>query len=124
MNQPPVGRHELRGKSRRGASRPTAPTAIGMKKLRFILVVGLLSSSGCLHPYVVKLNNGQEITVPHKPKLEHGSYHYKDSQGKDYYLPAGRVIEIEPASMAKDEQKQFTPPKYYKKRHWYFLWIA
>jgi hypothetical protein len=77
-----------------------------------------------MHPYVIKETNGLQITTPNKPKLENGEYHYKDGYGHDYYVPAGRVREIEPLSMAADEQKQFVPPKFHKKRHWYLLWLG
>jgi hypothetical protein len=53
------------------------------------------------------LNNGTRLTTASKPRLKEGTYIYKDAKGQDCYVPAGRVREIAPASMAKDETLQF-----------------
>ncbi len=62
---------------------------------------------GCANPYVITLNNGRRIDAPHKPKLEGANYVYKDAQGQKVYIPAGRVREIAPASMAEATGSQF-----------------
>jgi hypothetical protein len=95
-----------------------------MKKMILPLLIGAMALNGCVHPYVVKLSNGRQITVAHKPKLKNGAYQYKDSSGKLMVIPASHVREIEPASMAQEEQHQFQPAQPPKKRHWYLLWIA
>ena len=64
---------------------------------------------GCAHEYVIKLNNGLQVTSASKPKLKGGYYVYTDSAGRTGTVPAVRVLEIEPASMAKEEQNQFKP---------------
>ena len=92
-----------------------------MNKLICPLLLGVWALSGCAHQYVMKLSNGRQISTPSKPKLQHGYYYYKDALGKENAVPAGRVVEVEPASMAKDEakQNQFVPPK---PHHWYQFW--
>jgi len=95
-----------------------------MNKRLLSLVVSSVLLSGCAHHYVLKLSNGSEIDAFGKPKLQDQTYHYKDGQGRERVLPSGRVMEVEPASMAREEQKAFKPPKPYKKRHWYFLWLG
>jgi len=94
-----------------------------MKRIWVPLAIGLVVLSGCANHYVVKMNNGVQITVPNKPKLVHGAYRYKDSNGKEWAVPADRVREIEPASMAKEEQSTFTPVVH-KQHHWYLLWLG
>jgi hypothetical protein len=96
---------------------------VDMKRTWVLLSIGLIALCGCAQHYVMKLSNGVQVTTPHKPKLIHGAYHYKDSTGKERTVSAGRVREIEPASMAREEQQTFKPAGP-KKRHWYLLWIA
>jgi hypothetical protein len=96
---------------------------VGMKRTCVLLAIGLLAWCGCAHTYVMKLNNGAQVVSQEKPKFANGAYHYKDSAGKERSMPASRVREIEPASIAKDEQQTFKPT-IHKKHHWYFLWIA
>jgi hypothetical protein len=80
-----------------------------MQKRILIVLVGLLGLTGCAHHYVVRLSNGQKISTSSKPKLDQGVYHFKDAAGKTRYVSAGRVAEIVPASMAKDEKEPFKP---------------
>jgi hypothetical protein len=91
-----------------------------MKKLGWVLGVSLLMLCGCAHEYVMKLSNGTRIVTPKKPKLQNGNYYYKDARGGLYSVPQTRVLEIEPASMAEEENK-FTPAKP-KKSHWWKFW--
>lgn len=72
-----------------------------------ILTVVAALLGGCAHPYVLKLQNGTRIVTPGKPKLDHGYYVYKDAKGEVRKIPAGRVREMEPASMAESEKEQF-----------------
>lgn len=96
-----------------------------MKKLLLPLAATAILFSGCMNPYVIKLTNGKTLETAHKPVLKNGAYHYDDGQGHDLSVPAGRVQEIEPASMAKEEQDQFSAkPQSTKKRHWYLLWLG
>ena len=85
------------------------------------VMASLIFLCGCASHYVVKLSNGVQITTASKPKLKDGAYHFKDAQGKERMVPAGRVQEIEPASMAEEEAKenQFKPQPP-KKTHWYW----
>jgi len=95
-----------------------------MKRVILPFLAATVCLSGCVHAYVVKLSNGTQITAPHKPKLKDGAYQYKDSTGKLMTIPASRIREIEPASMAKEEQHPFQAPQPHKKRHWYLLWLG
>lgn len=70
--------------------------------------------SGCARSYVMRMQNGTKITTSNKPKLDKGYYVFKDISGRKVQIPAGRVREIEPASMAAEEKSQFslsTPKK-------------
>jgi uncharacterized protein YcfL len=94
-----------------------------MKALALPLLIGLLALSGCASHYVMKLNSGAQITTASKPKLKENIYTFKDAKGEKRFIAAGRVREIEPASMTAQENK----PKRVKVQHkhkWYFLWLA
>ena len=97
-----------------------------MKNAALPLLIGLIALTGCAHHYVLKLNNGTEITTASKPKLKEGIYHFKDAKGEQHFVPAGRVREVAPASMAERENKprplQVQPQK--TKKKWYLLWLA
>ncbi len=95
-----------------------------MKKFTFCLLAGLLACGGCAQHYVMKLSNGYEITTASKPKLKGASYHFKDAKGQENMISQGRVMQIEPASIAHAEQKPFKPAKPKKPKHWYLLWLA
>ena len=72
-----------------------------MKKAALPLFIGLIALTGCAHHYVMKLNNGAEITTASKPKLKEGIYYFKDAKGEEHFVAAGRVREIAPASVAE-----------------------
>jgi hypothetical protein len=91
-----------------------------MNKLTLSLVLSLCALCGCAHNYVVKMTNGQQMTVSSKPKLKGGNYYYKDAKGQMHTVPQGRVTEIENADIAKEENKPFAPHQPYKKKHWYW----
>jgi len=91
---------------------------------RLLPLIGLALLCGCAQHYVMKLSDGYSIESVGKPKLVGGSFRYRDALGRDHYISEGRVMEMEPASMAKDEQKTFTTPRQHPPRHWYFLWLA
>lgn len=80
-----------------------------MKRFNFVSVLAALLLCGCAHTYVVTLSNGSRMTTSSRPKLKNGLYYFKDSQGKETSISAGRVREIAPASMAKEEKTQFKP---------------
>jgi len=80
-----------------------------MKKLVLPLLLSLVVLSGCAHAYVMRLNNRTRISTTSKPRLEKGNYYYKDATGRTLSKPAGRVIEIVPASMAEEEKTRFKP---------------
>ena len=95
-----------------------------MKRTVLPLAIGLIALTGCTHQYVMRLSNGADITTASKPKLKEGIYSYKDAKGEENFVPASRVREIAPASVAKKENK--TPPlkSAPQKKKWYFLWLA
>lgn len=78
-----------------------------MKKrlLPFLLVTGLLA--GCARHYNITLTNGSVITTASKPRLENGSYHFKDASGQDVYISGTRVREVAPTSMSQDPKSKF-----------------
>jgi len=80
-----------------------------MKKLVLAFVLCLAALCGCSRHYILRLNNGAQITTNSKPKLKGSAYHYKDAMGREQIVPQGRVTEIMPASMAKDEKEMFKP---------------
>lgn len=87
-----------------------------MKNLFPVLLA--LSLCGCSTQYQMKLTNGMKISTPGKPKLKGSYYYYKDAKGDEQVIPQSRVLEIEPESMAKEENK-FKPAEP-KKKHWYW----
>lgn len=90
-------------------ARPGSATSFLRGCVRFFLssILVLLVFCGCSHTYVITLSSGTKLLSPHKPKLEHGYYVYKDAKGNPVYIPQGRVREIAPASMDKEETSKF-----------------
>jgi len=78
-----------------------------MKNLFLPLLLGLSLLSGCAHNFVITLDNGRRITTASKPKLQNGRYVFKDAAGRAQAVPEGRVREIAPASMVKEEKPMF-----------------
>jgi hypothetical protein len=87
-----------------------------MKNPSLLLLV--ISLSGCAHQYTMKLTNGVRITSSGKPKLRGPYYYYNGPRGEQQVIPQSRVLEIEPSSMAQEENK-FKPAEP-KKKHWYW----
>ena len=80
-----------------------------MKKLILPLLIVVLGSSGCARSYMIRMSNGTRITTASKPKLKGSAYYYKDAKGETHSVPQGRVREIMPLSMAKEEGSRFNP---------------
>lgn len=79
-----------------------------MKRLFPALLLVTILLTGCAHRYVITLNNGSRITTMGKPRLENGSYVFKDAKGQPASVFAGSVREIAPTSMSKkSENSQF-----------------
>jgi hypothetical protein len=74
-----------------------------------LLFLTLLAGPGCTRHYVMKMSNGLQITTASKPKLKGATYYFKDATGKVNKVSQSRVLEILPASMAKDERPRFKP---------------
>jgi hypothetical protein len=87
-----------------------------MKNLCLIFLAASLC--GCASQYEMKLTNGMKISTPGKPKLRGSYYYYKDAKGDEQAVPQSRVLEIQPESMAKEENKFKAPEP--KKQHWYW----
>ena len=84
-----------------------ADLSLGMKRfLSAIILLGIAGLTGCSHQYVMKMSNGSKIVAAGRPKLvqEKGQYVYKDARGDKHYVSQARVIEIEPASDAAQEE--------------------
>jgi hypothetical protein len=77
---------------------------------------------GCASQYVMKLSNGTQIITANKPKLKGATYYYKDATGKVNTLPQSRVVEVEPASMASEEEAATKPHYREPKKHWWQFW--
>ena len=78
-----------------------------MNKAGFLLLISLTLLCGCAHHYVVTLDNGRRVTTASKPKLKGTNYVYKDASGRQATVSAGRVREIAPQSMAKENKFNF-----------------
>jgi len=79
---------------------------------KLIFAVALLAVTvlcGCARNYVITLDNGRHITTATKPKLKGGRYVFKDATGKEVFVGEGRVREIAPVSMAKEQKPTFNP---------------
>lgn len=76
-----------------------------MKKFSLCCALLVLLLGGCARNYVITLNNGTQLGAKGKPKLENGSYVFKDARGQDSAIAAGRVSLIEPAREAEKQQK-------------------
>ncbi len=74
-----------------------------------VMLVLLGLTAGCARHYVIRLNNGVQVTTTSKPKLKNGTYYFKDARGKTQAIAAGRVSEVAPASMAREEKSPFKP---------------
>ena len=80
-----------------------------MKRTWLVLLLAPLLLAGCAQRYVMTLNNGAHITTKGKPTLTGGVYVFKDLQGQEGRVPAGRVTEISPASMTKESKRTVKP---------------
>ena len=101
---------QLRSQTRPG--KPGINYTFTMKHLLlFLLLIALLT--GCARRYTITLQNGNQITAHGKPKLQGDAYVFKDANGQQGFVSAGRVREIAPASMATStsDSKFKGPPK-------------
>jgi len=70
-----------------------------MKSLLPLALFAALLLTGCARHYTITLNSGNRITTFGKPRLENGSYVFKDAKGQVGRVPAGRVREVAPSNM-------------------------
>jgi hypothetical protein len=93
----------------------------------FTLLVVLVGLCGCVHQYLMKLSNGDQMISSSKPKLHGTNYHFTDGTGAEYMIPQDRVAKIRAVSVVKEEKNPVPSPapvKSKKTKHWYFLWLA
>ncbi len=76
-----------------------------MKILAPLLLLGLALCTGCARHYVITLNSGTQLGAQGKPELRGGSYYFKDANGKETSVAAGRVSQIETDSSAQRGNK-------------------
>lgn len=101
--------------SRRTSSHPKNGAGVCTFLGLALLMVGL---SGCAHHYTMKLSNGMTVISSNRPKLKGANFYYKGPRGEVEVVPQSRVLEIEPTSMAKEDDKfKVSEPK---KKHWYW----
>ena len=64
----------------------------------FLVIAIAISLVGCARHYKVTLTNGNSFTTSSKPKLnkEGTAYIYKDREGREAWVSAGKVTEIAP----------------------------
>jgi hypothetical protein len=62
----------------------------------FLVIAVAILLVGCARHYKVTLSNGNSFTTNSKPKLnkDGSAYLYKDLNGKESWIPAGKVTEI------------------------------
>jgi hypothetical protein len=70
-----------------------------MKPLLIPAVFALLLLAGCTRHYTITLNSGSRISTLGKPRLQNGTYVFKDVKGQPGSIPAGRVKEVTPSNM-------------------------
>ena len=85
------------------------PNSRCWSKILLLFCLGLLLLGGCSRKYVITLKNGTQVTTEGKPRLDRGHYQFTDVRGRKSSVPEGRVLEIAPASMAREENAKFKP---------------
>lgn len=73
---------------------------MGFCGMKTVVLIALLTTAlaGCAQRYKITLTNGNSISTSNKPKLNAAgnTYVYKDGQGKEASVFAGKVTEIAP----------------------------
>ena len=70
-----------------------------MKPLLTLALFATLLLAGCARHYTITLSNGNRISTLGKPKLQNGTYTFKDAKGQPGAVYAGRVKEVTPSNM-------------------------
>ena len=78
-----------------------------MKTTVLLLTFSVLVLAGCSRHYVLTMNNGTQVVAASKPRLQDGSFYFKDAAGKEQTVPQGRVREVSPGTTAKQEANPF-----------------
>ena len=63
--------------------------------LLVLVLLCLLTATGCRTRYELTLSNSNKITAYSKPKLVNGQYVFKDANGREVRVFQGRVRQIE-----------------------------
>jgi hypothetical protein len=95
---------------------------LAVVKAALIALVGLVCFCGCMHQYLLKLNNGDELLALTKPKLQGTNYFYTNRIGSPCVIPQSYVAKIRAVNVVEEKPKPASPPP--KPKHWYFLWLA
>ena len=78
-----------------------------MKTTVILFLFLVLVLSGCTRHYVLTMNNGTQLVAASKPRLQGGTYYFKDATGNEQTVPQGRVREVSPGTSAKTEANPF-----------------
>ena len=78
-----------------------------MKTTVILLLFLVLVLSGCTRHYVLTMNNGTQLVAASKPRLQGGTYYFKDATGNEQTVPQGRVRQVSPGTSAKVEANPF-----------------
>ena len=70
-----------------------------MKPLLTLALLASLLLAGCARHYTIALTSGSQISTLGKPRLQDGTYFFKDAKGQPRSVPAGRVKEVSPSNM-------------------------
>ena len=76
-----------------------------------LLLVLVLSVTGCRSHYQITLNNGNRITTLGKPKYDNGWYVYRDLNGRTNYISETRIQVIEPQPRGYTDDALFNPAR-------------
>jgi len=95
--------------------------------LSLTLLVGLVGLCGCVHEYLIKLSNGDQVISLSKPRSQGTNYFFTDTTGSASMVPRSRVVKIRAISFVEDGRKPAPPPSSEppkKPKHWYLLWLG
>jgi hypothetical protein len=84
---------------------------ISQMKKTLILLMATLALSGCASRYVITMSNGNQVTATTKPRLDRGYYFFKDAQGRNAYVPVGRVREIARGGTVRESNFSVPPAR-------------
>lgn len=72
-----------------------------------LVILSTLALTGCSRHYAMTMNNGTRIVTASKPRLQGGSYYFKNADGQEISIPQGRVRKIAPANSSSMDDNPF-----------------